>query len=212
MCCHILSYRLVSFHQLSNDKTAFLDHNWSVCADLFCLPLRVCERQKDMISFAPQVSGESVCSHRHTHTDQWAPALSPLTASSFITAWMDQRVREKRGLQRHFPCPEKSSDSGPGGSTLVPMWRLEGGQSHNSTVFDRAVIGCVYHPHSILISLLSESFTQQKTHTCFTSCWWNPEARCDPSLTALASCFPHFKAPKHLFFTHPTSPTHTAHS
>lgn len=91
--------------------------------------------------------------------------MPPLTASSFITAWMDQRVKE-RGLQRCFPCPEKSSDSGPGGYTLVPVWRLEGGQSHNSTVFKMVVTECTSHPQYPDLLCLSESlsFTQQKKH------------------------------------------------
>ncbi|TNN87926.1 hypothetical protein EYF80_001890 [Liparis tanakae] len=39
---------------------------------------------------------------------------------------LDSRVDGSvRGLQRHFPCPGGSSDSGPGGYTLVPVRRLE---------------------------------------------------------------------------------------
>lgn len=198
------------FHQLSPYETAFLDLGLSVqICFVYCREWKTEGHDQLCSCCLISVSWEKK-SVTHTHTRQWTPALSPLTASSFII-----RVdRLARRLQRHFPCPGGSSDSGPGGYTLVPVRRLEGGQSHNSTVFGRAFIGCVsLSPHSILLSSVFQrvSFTQQKTHAClcFISRQWKPEARCNPSLTSLTFCYPHLKPAKHLLFTHLTSGTHT---
>lgn len=148
---------------------------------MFCLPLRECQRQRDKISFAPAVCSQRayreaqrlqrVCmhmhkqtgTHKHTHT---TPALPPLTPSSFIKAWIDQRVKE-RAPQSHIPYPERSSHSGPGGSKLVPVCRLRGGSHTIVHCLTELLLG-VYHPHSPLISSVFQrvclSHYKRRTH------------------------------------------------
>ena len=166
LCCHFLSQLLVLFvfppAQPWHEDILEPD---SVCVRRFVLStVRECERQKDMISFVAAALSEELKTHRHTHNNTCLDSSNSL----FIHYRLEGSETQGEGcFKAHFPYPETISHSGPGAYMLVPEWRLEGLQSHNTAVFDRSVIGCVSPPQSPDLLCPSEStpVVQQKTHT-----------------------------------------------
>lgn len=107
---------------------------------------------------------------------------------------------------------DASPDSGPEGYIPVPVWRLEARQSHNSTMLNQAVTGCVTSPKYPDLPCPSETVYPTTKGTLILDLHF---MSVEPTgqmcrLKGLASSFPHLKALKHLLYTHPTSVTHAS--
>ena len=187
-----------------------------VCRCVLSTAERECERQKDKISFAPAANAlskpienlKTARTHSHTQVNTcFASFNSPVIHYQLNGS---ESPGKKRGASKPLPRVQKGAltlGQEATRSSLCGGWRV--GRSHKSTVFDRDVTGCVCRPHSSLISRVLH--TTKRTHTCFTSCPWNPgRTRCDPSLTGPASFFPHLKASKTPVF-HTSNFTHALH-